>query len=180
MHIAMVSGSNRKDASSTKMLRYMKRKLQEQGYAVTLVDIYETPLPMYAPDEDGVHPNAARMIAAVREADGLVFATPEYHGSVSGALKNALDYLSADEVRGKPVLSVSSAGGAVGVSSLTQLQAIIRGLHGINSPEWVSIGGGHRFEGDAPADEAMRKRVGRALDTFLKLTAALKAVTATC
>jgi len=180
MHIAMVSGSNRKDASSTKMLRYMKTKLQEQGHSVELIDIYEAPLPMYSPDADGVHPNAARLIAAVREADGLVFATPEYHGSISGALKNALDYLSADQVRGKPVLSVSSAGGAVGVSSLTQLQTIVRGLHGINSPEWVSIGGGQRFEGDAPADEAMRSRVDRALGTFRKLTAALKAADVPC
>jgi len=179
MNIVLLAGSNRKDASSTKLLRYMKERLKARGVEATLIDVYETPLPMYSPDDDDVHPNARRLIAAVRDADGLILGTPEYHGSVSGALKNALDYLGSSEVGGKPVLSVSSSGGAVGVSSLTHLQGIVRGLHGINSPEWVSIGGRQWFNADgAPADDGMRVRVERALDQLVAMTTALRGVSA--
>ncbi|HZG78852.1 MAG TPA: NADPH-dependent FMN reductase [Paenibacillus sp.] len=179
MNIVLLAGSNRKDASSTKLLRYMRERLKARGVEAAWIDVYESPLPMFSPDDEETHPNARRLIAAVRDADALVLGTPEYHGSVSGALKNALDYLGAGEVGGKPVLSVSSSGGAVGVSSLTHLQNIVRGLHGINCPEWVSIGGRQWFGADgAPADDGMRARVERALDQLVALTAALRGVAA--
>ncbi|WP_309120256.1 NADPH-dependent FMN reductase [Paenibacillus sp.] len=179
MNMVLLAGSNRKDASSTKLLRYMKERLKARGVEATLFDVYESPLPIFSPDDAEAHPNARRLVAAVQGADGLVLGTPEYHGSISGALKNALDYLGSGEVGGKPVLSVSSSGGAVGVSSLTHLQGIVRGLHGINSPEWVSIGGRQWFNADgSPADEGMRTRVERALDQLVAMTEALRGVTA--
>jgi len=180
IRIALLAGSNRKDASSTKLLRYMAGRLKERGVEAALFDVYESPLPMYSPDDEEPHPNARRLASLVRSADALVLGTPEYHGSVSGALKNALDYLGSEEVGGKPTLSVSSSGGAVGVSSLTHLQSIVRGLHGINCPEWVSLGGRQRlFEDGAPADEGMRARVDRALDQLTRIAAALKSDAAT-
>jgi len=179
MNIVLLAGSNRKDASSTKLLRYMRERLKARGVEAAWIDVYESPLPMFSPDDEETHPNARRLIAAVQGADALVLGTPEYHGSISGALKNALDYLGASDVGGKPVLSVSSSGGAVGVSSLTHLQHIVRGLHGINCPEWVSIGGRQWFGADgAPADDGMRARVERALDQLVALTAALRGVAA--
>jgi NAD(P)H-dependent FMN reductase len=85
-----------------------------------------------------------RLLEEVKDGDGLVLVTPEYHGSISNALKNALDYITQDQVSGKTVLSVSSAGGSFEVSSLTHLQTIIvpTNLHGINCSEWISIGYG--------------------------------------
>jgi len=175
MKITLIAGSNRKDASSTKLLRYIAGRIRSQGHDARIVDLYETPLPFYTPDAESVHPNVAALLEAVRSADALAFATPEYHGSVSGVLKNALDFLDGDAVRGKPTLSVSASGGPVGVASLTQLQAIVRNLHGVNSPEWVSLGGGaQRFASDgSPADAGVRQRVERAVDTFLALASAL-------
>lgn len=180
MNILLLAGSNRQDASSTKLLRYMERRVQARGYAATLFDLRETPVPFYSADEEIAHPNVRRLLASVGEADGIVIATPEYHGSVSGVLKNALDYLHADVAGGKPVLSVSASGGPVGVSSLTQLQGIVRNLHGINCPEWISIGGDQqRFEADgSPANAQTRTRVERALESFVALTRALSAVPA--
>lgn len=180
MNIILLAGSNRQDASSTKLLRYMEKKLQARGYSVTLFDLWESPVPYYSPDEESAHPNVQRLTAEVDRADGLVIATPEYHGSVSGVLKNALDYLHDGVVGGKPVLSVSAAGGPVGVGSLTQLQGIVRNLHGINCPEWISLGGDQqRFEADgSPANAQTRTRVERALKSFVALTGALSAVPA--
>jgi azobenzene reductase len=69
------------------------------------------------------------------------------------------------------VLSISSAGGVVGMSSLTQLQTIIRNVHGINCPEWISIGSGqHGFTEDgAPERLKVKECVHRTLQYFLKL-----------
>jgi azobenzene reductase len=181
MKVTLLAGSNRKDAASTKLLRYIGKQLQAKGFTIALIDLWETPLPFFSADEESPHPHVKRLLQAVSEADGLIFGTPEYHGSVSGVLKNALDYLGSDVVGGKPVLSAGSSGGAIGVSSLTQLQAIVRNLHGINSPEWISLGGDQRRFGidGAPMDAMMRKRVERAIDQFAALIIALKAGVAT-
>lgn len=173
-----IAGSNRTDATSTKLLRYMARRLTDAGAGVHFFDLRVQPLPFYSPDpgEAPDHPNVSRLLAAVGAADGLVIGSPEYHGSVSGVLKNALDFVGSAHVSGKPVLSVSSSGGAVGVSSLTQLQAIIRNLHGINCPEWISLGGPNRQFGPdgAPVDVKIRERVERALKLFVTLAHRLR------
>ncbi|MFC0212225.1 NADPH-dependent FMN reductase [Paenibacillus chartarius] len=176
MKIALIAGSNRRNATSTKLLQYMEGVLRGRGIATTLIDLFETPLPMYSPDAEVLDGHTSAMKRAVAEADAVILGTPEYHGSISGALKNALDFMGAGEFSGKPVLSVSSSGGAVGVSSLTQLQAMVRNMHGINSPEWLSLGGDARqFETDgAPADAAIRQRVERTLDSLVGLAALLR------
>jgi chromate reductase len=76
-------------------------------------------LPFYCPDRDGepVPGAAAALNAAVREADGLVIACPEYNHSLPAALKNAIDWLSRMEPRvleGKPVMILSAATGILG------------------------------------------------------------------
>lgn len=176
MNIVLLSGSNRQNATSTKLLRYIADQLDKRGIRTKLIDVYEQPLPMYSPDASSIDANTAAMVQAFANADAIVLGGPEYHGSISGALKNALDYLGSAQFDGKPVLSVSSSGGAVGVSSLTQLQAIVRNLHGVNSPEWISLGGDARqFTGDhQPVDAGVRKRVERALDTLVSMTALLR------
>ncbi|WP_276352743.1 NADPH-dependent FMN reductase [Cohnella caldifontis] len=171
MKIAIIAGSNRRESASTKMARYIGDRLSSLGHEPNLFDLREKPVPLYDPDADAEPDTARELARMVEESDAVVLATPEYHGSVSGVLKNALDYLGADQFDGKMVLSVSAAGGAVGVSSLTQLQVIVRNLHGINCPEWVSVGGDQRRfdEFGRPADERMRIRVDNVLGTFLRM-----------
>ncbi|MDO3679348.1 NADPH-dependent FMN reductase [Paenibacillus ehimensis] len=177
MKITLIAGSNREGATSTSLLRSIERLLKDQHLSVTFVDLRELPLPLYSPDAEALHPNVQRMVEAVADAEGLILATPEYHGSISGVLKNALDYMHAGLVAGKPVLSVSSAGGPMGVSSLLHLQGIVRNLHGVNCPEWISIGASyHSFDSDGhPSDEGMRGRVDSAVGKFVDLTRKLAA-----
>ncbi len=172
MKITMIAGSNRDGAASTYLLRYIDRLLKAQHISVTLVDLRELQLPLFSPDNQELHPNAQRLLDTVADADGLILATPEYHGSISGMLKNALDYINAGQVAGKSVLSVSSASGPIGVSSLSHLQSIVRNLHGVNCPDWISIGyGSNGFNPDGtPLDEGMRGRVEGAVGKFVDLT----------
>lgn len=176
MKITMIAGSNREGAVSTQLLHYIERLLKAQGISVTLVNLRELNLPIYSPDIQQIHPNVQYLLEKAAEADGLIFATPEYHGSISGIMKNALDYLST-QVSGKAVLSVSSAGGPMGISSLSHLQSIIRNLHGVNSPDWISIGAGsNSFDSDRiPLDKGMKERIEDATGAFLDLARILAA-----
>lgn len=176
MNIAIIAGSNRKYSTSTQLTQYLKTLIEQKGHEVKLHDLYQSPLPFYSPDESySDHEGLKQYKATLIWADAIVLATPEYHGSVSGVLKNALDFVGQDHFRGKPVLSVSSSGGAVGVSSLTQMQAMVRNMHGINCPEWISIGGDQRKSFEPGKDsyeinQGMEDRIHRVLTSFLGLT----------
>jgi len=180
MKVTLIAGSNRANASSTNLLRYMASLLEARKISVHFIDLSELPLPLFSPDNRELHPNVTRMLEAVADGDGLILATPEYHGSVSGAIKNALDYISGDQVAGKAVLSVSAAGGPLGISSLSHLQTIVRNLHGINCSEWISVGyGSNAFGPDgAPLDEGTRDRVRDTVNGFVDLTRKLTATVA--
>ncbi len=174
MKIVLLTGSNRKGASSTILAQTMAKRMEQMQVQASVFDLAEWQLPIYSPDDDySNHDGVRRLNRLMLEADGIVLSTPEYHGSISGALKNALDYLGQEHFAGKPVLSISSAGGAVGVSSLTQLQAIVRNLHGINSPQWISIGGEGRARYSRSAAAELDHRAEKALEAFLDLTGRL-------
>ncbi|ANE48299.1 hypothetical protein SY83_20665 [Paenibacillus swuensis] len=176
MKVALIAGGNRLEATSTQVLRYIQHELTAQQHEVELVDLYVTPIPFYSTDENHADAATLRLKRVLKEADAIVLGTPEYHGSMSGVLKNALDHVSSEEFDGKAVLVVSSAGGAVGTSSLLQLQAIVRNLHGINCPEWISVGGDARtFDSEGiPADDKVKTRILRTLHYFIDLSANLR------
>ncbi|MCS7460163.1 NAD(P)H-dependent oxidoreductase [Paenibacillus doosanensis] len=169
MKIAILAGSNRKQATSTQLCRYIGSVLETKECEVTLLDLNELQIPFYSPDIESDNKNLQYMKETLKAADGIVLATPEYHGAPSGVLKNALDHVGFDHFDGKVVLSVSSSGGAVGISSLQQLQTIVRNVHGINCPEWISISGEQRtFTADgAPADQKTKDRAERTLNYFV-------------
>lgn len=178
MKIAMIAGGNHSQSTSTALCRYIGRVLENKGHEAVLFDVYSKPLPMYTADrDDSEHVHVAELRRLLLKSDGVVLATPEYHGAPSGALKNALDFTGFDHFDGKVVLSVSSAGGAVGVSSLQQLQTIVRNVHGINCPEWISIGGDQRRmnEQGEPEDAKTRERVQRTVAYFVSMIEKFKA-----
>ncbi|GGD77467.1 NADPH-dependent FMN reductase [Paenibacillus nasutitermitis] len=175
MKVVIIAGSNRKDATSTRLAEHVEDLIRQRGHKVLLFSLYRSPLPFYSPvNSFQDHEGLSELKLAMLEADAVVLASPEYHGSISGVLKNALDHLGQDHFSGKPVLSISSSGGTVGISSLQQLQSIVRNLHGINSPEWLSIGGAQRkwFEmeqGNYEGGQDIDDRIHRVLGAFLQL-----------
>lgn len=174
MKITIVAGSNQRAATSTRLATYIQHLATQDQHEVTLIDLYKTPLPFYTPDDADNHHVLDTFKQAMLSADAIVLATPEYHSGMSGVLKNALDHVGQDHFHNKAVLSVSSSGGAVAVSSLTQMQTTVRNLHGINSPEWISIGGDQRksFREDVHFDDIhpdVDKRVRRVVGSFLQL-----------
>ncbi|WP_340011578.1 NADPH-dependent FMN reductase [Paenibacillus sp. FSL H7-0690] len=175
MKVMILTGSNRKEATSTKLAEHAAHFISQQGEKVNVFDLYKRPLPFYSPDEAYTeHEHLNELKQEMLAADAVILVTPEYHGSVSGVLKNAIDHLGQAHFNGKVVLSTSSAGGAVGISSLLQLQAIVRNLHGINTPDWISIGGLQRKRFEVEYDgyeggQEIEDRIHLVLEAFLNL-----------
>ena len=116
-----VSGSLRRGSYNTALLRAAKA-LGPQDVGLEIFDLSD--LPMYNGDlEAGGDPDpVSDLKRAIREADGVVFASPEYNHSFSGVIKNAIDWASRDRgpgsLMGKPVTMV----GAGGMSGTAQAQ----------------------------------------------------------
>ena len=81
-----------------------------------------------------------RLRQEVGQAQGIVLGTPEYHGSFSGVLKNALDLMGFDEFEGKMIGLIGVSGGRMGAfNAMNSLRNIGRALHAWVIPEQASI-----------------------------------------
>lgn len=130
--------------------------------------------------QDGVRetarpPDVTRLSEALRSADGILIGTPEYHGSFSGVLKNALDWMGFEEFEGKMVGLLGVSGGVMGAhEALNGLRTIGRSLHAWVVPEQVSIAEAWKvFEDDGrmkdgDVEERIR-RLGRQVARFARL-----------
>jgi FMN reductase len=125
----------------------------------------------------------ADLLRATREADAYILCSPTYHGTVSGAVKNALDALNyLDNVDppyfgGKPV-ALMALGGGSGANVVTALQHATRGLNGLAIPT-VVVAGGNAIENGVVTDERVRRRLRAAVDELLDLAVRLRRPLAT-
>jgi chromate reductase len=152
MKILAISGSLRRDSLNTRLLR-AAAELAPSGVEVELLDpsvIKE--LPIYDQDDDAVTPPVAarRLRGAIRLADAILVATPEYNGSTPGGLKNAIDWASRPygdaALTHKPTAVI---GASVGLFGAVWAQAETR--------KSLSIAGAEVLEDEFPlgqADEA--------------------------
>ena len=118
LRVLAISGSLRKASFNTGLLR-AAREIAPDGMEITIFDIKD--LPFYDGDVEaqGDPAPVAALKSAVRDADAVLFATPEYNWGTSGALKNAIDWASRDReegsLMGKPV-TIVGAGGRAGTA----------------------------------------------------------------
>lgn len=154
------------------------------GAETQLLDLFTLPLPLYRPDFNSpadYGPEAANnieeLLAGFRWADGFFWASPSYHGSLSGAVKNALDYaqfLSTDTptfLYGKTVGIISTGAGAIAaVNVATQLTQVAHGLRAGVVPLAVPIvSAGQAFDGDRLTNDQIRQRLEMLAKELVKL-----------
>lgn len=128
--------------STTKMaLELALKGAREYDVSTSLIQLRDYKLVFYGEvDEENYPPDVFRLRKELKESQGIILGTPEYHGSLSGALKNMLDLMSTDEFEGKIVGLVGVAGGHIGaINSLNTLRTIGRNLHCWVLPQDVSI-----------------------------------------
>jgi len=118
LRILAISGSLRKASFNSGLLR-AAQEVAPDGMEITIFDI--KPLPFYDGDleAEGDPASVLALKSAIRDADAVLFATPEYNWGTSGALKNAIDWASRDReegsLMGKPG-TIIGAGGRAGTA----------------------------------------------------------------
>ncbi|MGB7413797.1 MAG: NAD(P)H-dependent oxidoreductase [Thermosynechococcaceae cyanobacterium] len=161
-----ISGSLRSQSYSFTALSLALARAEALGADVEMLDLRALNLPFCNGEDDyGDYPDVAKLRQAVKQADGLILATPEYHGGVSGVLKNALDLLSFEHLSGKVTGAISVLGGQANSNALNQLRLITRWVHAIMVPEHIAIGQAWQaFDSDGNLQDA---KLAERLDQFV-------------
>lgn len=145
VRVAGIGGSLAHTSSSLAALRVALEGARNAGAVTELLDIRQLNLPMYDPTEQ-TPPESVRLFCeVVANAQGLIWSSPLYHGTMSGAFKNALDWLQLLNTRHPPYLTdtvvglVGAAGGAHGLQAINTMEFIVRALRGWTVPLVVPI-----------------------------------------
>jgi NAD(P)H-dependent FMN reductase len=142
VRVVGLCGSLRPGSTTRMALTVALRGAESIGSETRLLDLGPYDLPFCRGKEQEVHypENVQRFRADVRWGDAIILATPEYHGSFSGVLKNALDLMGFEEFEGKMVGLVGASGGRLGASdAMNTLRAIGRVLHAWVIPTQASV-----------------------------------------
>lgn len=145
-----IGGTTRPGSSSERILRAALARIEARGVATLCLAGPDLMVPLYEPGQSDRDSRASTLVDGMRTCAGIVIASPGYHGTISGLIKNALDYAEdlAADVRpyfdGKPVGCIACAYGwqAAG-STLATLRTISHALRGWPTPLGVTINSSH-------------------------------------
>lgn len=191
MKIGVICGSHQPSAQSTRVGQYVAKALEKSSWCkqAWLYALSEEPLPLWQPDvwDDSHqwHRQLRTLSDQLRDSDGLVVVSPEWHGMVPAGLKNFFLLWNKKELAHKPALLVSVSAGMGGAYPIAELRMssyknqflcyipdhiIVRTVADFLQPvaesEW------------SEADKKMRKRIAYTLDMLGEYAAALKQVRA--
>ncbi len=135
-----INGSMRENSHSARALDIVLTAAEEHGAKTQLLDLRKIALPMYRPEGSSDDDAAVRdTTEAVNWAEGFVLASPDYHGSMSGAMKNFLDYYWT-EFAGK-VFGYICASHENGLTAMDHMRTTVRQCYGWSVPYGVAING---------------------------------------
>jgi FMN reductase len=145
-----IGGTHRPGSSTEKALALSLRAAAASGAATELLGgEFLNSLPIFNPTMSEPSPAQQRLADLVRRADAIIIATPGYHGSLSGVIKNALDTLeltradAAPYFQGRPVGTIVTAdGGQAGGTTLMALRTIIHAMRGWPTPFGAALNAG--------------------------------------
>ncbi|MET3688347.1 azobenzene reductase [Priestia megaterium] len=126
MNILIINGSPRETGRTTQVTRELHK-----SYQSSFLDLSQLSLPIFTGEPHQYETEEVQeLIEKIEKADGILLATPEYHGAMSGALKNAFDFLNSAYFAHKPVaLLAVSGGGKGGINALNNLRTVTRALY---------------------------------------------------
>ncbi|MEV6653818.1 NAD(P)H-dependent oxidoreductase [Streptomyces sp. NPDC051219] len=139
-----MGGSLRTPSTSLAALRVAIEGAAAAGADTEVIALSRLDLPFYAA-EHGAPPAARFLAETIHGADALLWSSPTYHGSVSGAFKNAVDWLAllADRdppyLSNKPVGMMSTVGGVQGLQAISAMEFIVRALRGWSVPLVLAV-----------------------------------------
>jgi NAD(P)H-dependent FMN reductase len=156
LKILAVIGSLHRESVTRMVLAEISEKLEAAGCVVDVLDFEREPLPLYNPDTAYDAPAFPSLKKRVDDADVLLLGTPDYHGSMSGAMKSFLDHFWR-EFAGKLFATVV-ASHEKGLTVTDQLRTVARQCYAWTMPYGVSFSDSDLREGKI-ASEPLAKRI---------------------
>lgn len=184
--ILAFAGSLRKDSCNKKLVKIAAEGAKNAGAEVTYIDLRDFPVPIYDQEieaSEGIPANAQKFKDLLLENQGLLIASPEYNSSISGVLKNLIDWASRpskkDEAplvcfKGKAAVLMSASPSQLGgLRGLVHLKAILGNIEVIVLPQQQTIA--NAYEAFSPEGKLLNERhqtqveqLGVKLTDFLK------------
>src|SRR5208282_4944221 len=143
IRVVGLGGSLSKVSTSLAALKLALQGASDAGAQTSLLDIRSLDLPIYAPDLDPPA-RVIQMCNEVHNANGLIWSSPMYHGTISGSFKNAIDWLQLLAERDPPflkdkIVGISTAGGVQGLQAVNTMEFIVRALRGWAVPLVIPV-----------------------------------------
>lgn len=133
-----VGSSFRKNSSSNKILKMVLEKAQRHGADTSMIELSKINLPIFNPNKPKeISEDIKNINEQIVKADGFILATPDYHGSMSGGLKNFLDYYWY-EFSGK-IFGYIVSSHEKGLTVMDHMRTTIRQCYGWSLPYGLSI-----------------------------------------
>lgn len=187
--ILVFAGSTRAESYNKKLVKIAATGARAAGAEVTYLDLCDIPMPLFDEDleaQDGLHPNACKLKDILLAHQGLVIASPEYNSSISGVLKNAIDWVSRPAPGEAPlacfvdkvaVIMSASPGALGGLRGLVHLRAILGNIKVIVLPDQIAVPKAHdAFNSDSTLKDAKQQAAVEKLGfNLVKVLAKLKA-----
>ena len=149
--ILAFAGSTRTDSFNKKLVKIAVAGARATGAEVTLIDLRDFPMPLYDGDletREGLPENAKKLKALFLSHDGLLLSCPEYNSSITGVLKNTIDWVSRPApgeaslacFTGKVAsLMSASPGGLGGLRGLVHVRSILGNIQVLVLSEQVAV-----------------------------------------
>jgi len=154
--ILALGGSLRRESFNQKLAAIAAEGARSAGAEVTLIALRDFPMPVFNQDDEDVEglPAAAEKLKELfRQHHGLIIASPEYNSSISGALKNAIDWVSRSESEDEPplvaftgktaVLCSASPGALGGLRGLVTVRSILGNIGVTVLPDQIAVSKAH-------------------------------------
>lgn len=145
LRVLGVSGSLRQQSRSAIALRLFLDAVEQHGAEARMLDFRTVDLPMYRPDREVPSEEQKNILKEVEWADAFALSTPDYHGAMSGTMKNFLDY-HWEELAGKLFAYICSSH-EKGLTVMDQMRTVVRQCYGWSMPYGVGFDGRADFGG---------------------------------
>jgi len=157
LHVLAVVGSLQRDSVTRVVVRHVAQQLEAAGCTVDVLDFEKDSLALYNPDTAHELPGYAELQARVHRADVIVLGSPDYHGGISGAMKNFLDHFW-HEFAGK-LFATIVASHEKGLTVTDQPRTIARQCYAWTLPYGVSVTEDIDMKDGQIASDALKQRL---------------------
>lgn len=182
--ILCFAGSLRRDSFNKKLAKIAMAMSEDAGADATYLDLKDIPMPVYDGDIEtaqGIPESARAFKELLKQHHGLLIAAPEYNSSISGALKNAIDWASRTDTGEQPLecfigktagLLAASPGALGGLRGLVTLRSILGNIRVIVIPEQHALARAHEAftESGSLKDSKQEAAVKLVVDRLIEVT----------